>query len=170
MASAGIESIIATCDLSEGTIDLKRWQAIMKKILGTLLVVLLLALSIALIAVAGIGAMMLILSLFGSGIFWLFVAMGVFIAIAGYLGRKTVEWSVELMSWLDDVYDNVIVKITDKVKKIVKKIKERLSQKKNNNSNDHTNNSSNNEHKSENESNASESDDHREDNDKKTPA
>lgn len=117
LAGASIEALIATNDLNEGKIDLKRWQVIMKWILGTAFVVG----SILLIGYVGlyvgVALALLILSILGANMFACIVGMLLTVWLGLCLGDAAWDCIEKALDYLSEVYDKYIVVLTDKVSK-----------------------------------------------------
>lgn len=123
LAGASIEALIATNDLNEGKIDLKRWQVRMKWILGTAIFVGLLVLSAISFAFAGMSVILLYMSLFGNSLLALIAATALSIYLGNWLGGAIFDCSVEALEYLSDIYDKYIVIVTDKVAKWIAVLK-----------------------------------------------
>lgn len=132
LAGASIEALIATNDLNEGKIDLKRWQVVMKWILGTVF-----ALSaVLLVGFLGVyvGAFLafFILATLGANLFACIVGILLAVGLGWYLSDIVENCFEKSLDYLSKVYDKYIVVLTDKVSKWFALFKEwvaRLSQK-----------------------------------------
>ena len=123
LAGAGIETIIATDDLNNGTIDLTEWQEILKWILGALLVTLLLLVTLWGFVSLSFPVIFLILDALGTG-FLGFMATFVAIASLGLsIGVISYYVSDYILKLLDPVYDKLIVPITNFITNMIGKIK-----------------------------------------------
>ena len=123
MTGASIDAIIATNDLNNNRIDLKKWQRILKYILGALLVIALSALSALAILSVCFGIMHLTMSVFGTGILAIVLggfALLVFSFWACNVQDKAMDYAMEKMS---KVYDKVIVRLTELANNLRSKIK-----------------------------------------------
>lgn len=123
LAGASIEALIATNDLNEGKIDLKRWQVIMKWILGTAFVVGIVFLTAYTAAFVGLSAILLFMSLFGASLLSLIAATVLAIYVCGCWGEAIGDCSVKALEYLSDVYDKYIIIVTDKVAKWIAVLK-----------------------------------------------
>lgn len=124
LAGASIEALIATNDLNEGKIDLKRWQVIMKWILGVAFVVGVIVLTAYAGAIVGLSAIGLFLSIFGTSLLS-FIAAFVFAAwLCWGLGDAIAESSEKLLNYFSGVYDKYIVIATNKISKWIVALKE----------------------------------------------
>ena len=123
LACAGIESIIHTGELKEGKIDLKRWQTILKYILGALLGCTLFFTAIIVNGLLISSVIAFVLSIFGTSAIAIFVAM----AIAAYACWGISDWMIEgiekVMSILSGVYDQYIEPVTQKIKHLAESVK-----------------------------------------------
>lgn len=124
LTCAGTEIILTTNELKSGKIDLKRWQEILKLILGTLIV-------IALSLIVGVTLMILfggffatVLEVLGGGLIATFVTIAIMFAIAGGTVNLLDPVFSTILKFLSNLYDNYIGVVTEKVKSIVAKIKE----------------------------------------------
>lgn len=116
IAAAGVETIIATNELIEGKIDKKKWQVIVKYILGTLVGILLVGSFLAITIAAGAIPMVIMWSLFGFGFVPTFIGLlGTYYIIA-YLSDFLYDniWE-NIFDKLSDFYDKYIHVVTEKV-------------------------------------------------------
>ncbi|MBQ3594425.1 MAG: hypothetical protein II981_03335 [Bacteroidales bacterium] len=116
LAAAGVETIIATNELIEGKIDKKKWQVIVKYILGTLVGILLVGSFLAITIAAGAIPMVIMWSLFGFGFVPTFIGLlGTYYIIA-YLSDFLYDniWE-NIFDKLSDFYDKYIHVVTEKV-------------------------------------------------------
>lgn len=123
LANASIETILVTNDLNEGKITLKRWQTVMKWILGTLLYVALSALALGAIMVISLASFGLVLDILGFSL--VTVILGLLFGC--YVSAQLAGWAVDKMAWvmetMSEVYDKYIGPVTQKVKSWVEKIR-----------------------------------------------
>lgn len=123
LANASIETILVTNDLNEGKITLKRWQTVMKWILGTLLYVALSALALGAIMVISLASFGLVLDILGFSL--VTVILGLLFGC--YVSGQLAGWAVDKMAWvmetMSEVYDKYIGPVTQKVKSWVEKIR-----------------------------------------------
>lgn len=124
LAGASIEALIATNDLNEGKIDLKRWQIIMKWILGIAFVVGVLALTAYAGAVVGLAAIGLFMSVFGTSLLSFIAAFIGAAWLCWCLGDAVADCSEKILNYLSDVYDKYIVIATSKVSKWIVVLKD----------------------------------------------
>lgn len=127
LAGAGIEVLIATNELNEGKIDLKRWQVILKFILGAALV----AGAIVLVAYSAViltaGVFLFFTSIFGIST-WVFIVTFIIGAyLCALLGEAAGEYLMKLFNYLSDIYDKYIQIVTQKVSAWIAAIKEKVT-------------------------------------------
>lgn len=116
LASASAEAVIATGELKEGKIGLKRWQTILKFLLGSLLVCALGYLALMAAAWISVGIIGGFIMLFGNGILTL-IASGIVITFVGcYLFSLSLDGYDKLITFLSNAYDRYIEPITQIVK------------------------------------------------------
>lgn len=118
LACAGIETISITGELKEGKIDLKRWQVILKWILGTLLACSLAYLALLALAYVAGSVIGLIFTLFGTGTIALIAALVISIFVCWDMGKYSVFGITSLLDILSSVYDQYLEPITQKIKNI----------------------------------------------------
>lgn len=118
LACASIEVISATGDLKEGKIDLKRWQTIVKWILGTLLACSLGYLALLAIAYAAGSIVGLMLSVFGFSTIALIVTTIVSLFACWNLGKYSSLTITSILELLSSVYDQYIEPLTQKIKSL----------------------------------------------------
>ena len=127
LAGAGIEVLIATNELNEGKIDLKRWQVILKFILGAALVagaIVLVAYSAAILAA---GVLLFFTSIFGIST-WVFIVTFIIGAyLCALLGEVAGEYLMKLFDYLSDIYDKYIQIVTQKVSAWIAVIKGKVT-------------------------------------------
>ncbi len=116
LAAAGVETIIATNELIEGKIDKKKWQVIVKYILGTLVGILLVGSFLAITLAAGATPMLIMWSLFGLGFVPTFIGLLGAFYVMGYLCDFLYDniWE-NIFDKLSDFYDKYIHVVTEKV-------------------------------------------------------
>ncbi len=114
LASAGIETISLTGELKEGKIDLRRWQTILKWILGALVGCALVY--IAFIAIAFVAGFVggLIFFLLGEGTIALFVALLIAVFVCWDMSKYLEGGIKALLDVLSSIYDQYIEPITQK--------------------------------------------------------
>lgn len=124
LGSASIESILATAELKEGKIDLKRWQVVMKWILGALFVAGLLFLLWNVMGALTFITTYLILDVIGSNAIAVVIALLVGFAACWFFAAKTLEFGYHAFEYLSVLYDEHIGPFTEKTKALAKKVKE----------------------------------------------
>ena len=123
LSGASIEALLATIMLENGKIDLKKWQSILKIILGAL-VILLFAFAVSFMIVGSTFAIMaLIISVFGDSIIGAFVYALLTLPIVIYILSAYEDWQDDILDFLGDLYDKYIGPVTDKVMALIKKLK-----------------------------------------------
>lgn len=113
MTGAAIDAIIATEDFQNGRIDLKKWQRILKYILGALFVVSFCVLSVLAIASVNMTLVSTIMSIFGAGMISGFLSIIAMIAFCFKASQWYEEASDYAMEKMSGIYDKVITKLTD---------------------------------------------------------
>lgn len=127
MTGASIDAIIATNDLQNNRIDLKKWQRILKYIMGALFIITLSAISAMAILSIGLGIIYLTFSVFGTGILATIlcgIALAAFCIWACQIQEKSAEYLMDKMS---KVYNKAIVRLTELVNNLRDKIKAYLN-------------------------------------------
>ena len=124
LGSASIESILATAELKDGKIDLKRWQVVMKWILGALFVAGLLFLLWNVMGALTFITTYLILDVIGSNAIAVVIALLVGFAACWFFAAKTLEFGYHALEYLSVLYDEHIGPFTEKTKALAKKVKE----------------------------------------------
>ena len=122
-AAAAVTGMHVTALYQTGLLDKPTWMKWMKWILGGLFVVAILVATIALCAIIGIGAVTLLMSMFGQGIIATLLALIIACYIINYVGGKVLEGGFWLLDKLEEPYDKLVDKITTFVQKLIKKIK-----------------------------------------------
>lgn len=123
LASAGVETILATGDLKEGKIDLKKWQTILKFILGALIGCALTCLAILAITCSTLFLIAGTLSLFGDSVL-AFVATGLIgVPMCFYATEYLQKGISALLDFLGSLYDQYIEPITIKTKQLAATVK-----------------------------------------------
>lgn len=117
LAGASIEALIATNDLNEGKIDLKRWQVIMKWILGAAFVVGVILVYMYAAAFVFGATLGFLLTILGTGAFAVYISVVLAICLCVALGATACEYTEKALDYLSEVYDKYIVVLTDKVTK-----------------------------------------------------
>ncbi len=116
LACASIEVISATGNLKEGKIDLKRWQTIVKWILGTLLACSLGYLALLALAYVAGSVVGLMLSVFGFSTIALIVTAIVSLFVCWDLGKYSSLGITSILELLSSIYDQYIEPLTQKIK------------------------------------------------------
>lgn len=116
LASAGVETLSLTGDLKEGKIDLKRWQTVLKWILGALVVCALGVAAIVLVSLFTASLVDVIFTLLGAGFLGMFVTSIISVFVAWNTSEYLLGNLPKLLDLLASVYDQYIEPITQKVK------------------------------------------------------
>lgn len=116
LASAGVETLSLTGKLKEGKIDLKRWQTVLKWILGALVVCALGVAAIVLVSLFTASLVDVIFSLLGAGFLGMFVTSIISVFVAWNTSEYLLGNLPKLLDLLASVYDQYIEPITQKVK------------------------------------------------------
>lgn len=116
LASAGVETLSLTGELKEGKIDLKRWQTVLKWILGALVVCALGVAAIVLVSLFTASLVDVIFTLLGAGFLGMFVTLIISVFVAWNMSEYLLGNLPKLLDLLASVYDQYIEPITQKVK------------------------------------------------------
>lgn len=116
LASAGVETLSLTGELKEGKIDLKRWQTVLKWILGALVVCALSVAAIVLVSLFTASLVDVIFTLLGAGFLGMFVTSIISVLVAWNTSEYLLGNLPKLLDLLASVYDQYIEPITQKVK------------------------------------------------------
>lgn len=116
LASAGVETLSLTGDLKDGKIDLKRWQTVLKWILGALVVCALGVAAIVLVSLFTASLVDVIFTLLGDGFLGMFVTSIISVFVAWNTSEYLLGNLPKLLDLLASVYDQYIEPITQKVK------------------------------------------------------
>ena len=116
LASAGIETLSLTGELKEGKIDLKRWQTVLKWILGALVVCALGVAAIVLVSLFTASLVDVIFTLLGDGFLGMFVTSIISVFVAWNTSEYLLGNLPKLLDLLASVYDQYIEPVTQKVK------------------------------------------------------
>lgn len=116
LASAGVETLSLTGELKEGKIDLKRWQTVLKWILGALVVCALGVAAIVLVSLFTSSLVDVIFTLLGAGFLGMFVTSIISVFVAWNTSEYLLGNLPKLLDLLASVYDQYIEPITQKVK------------------------------------------------------
>lgn len=116
LASAGVETLSLTGDLKEGKIDLKRWQTVLKWILGALVVCALGVAAIVLVSLFTASLVDVIFTLLGAGFLGMFVTSIISVFVAWNTSEYLLGNLPKLLDLLASVYDQYIEPVTQKVK------------------------------------------------------
>ena len=116
LASAGVETLSLTGELKEGKIDLKRWQTVLKWILGALVVCALGVAAIVLVSLFTASLVVVIFTLLGAGFLGMFVTSIISVFVAWNTSEYLLGNLPKLLDLLASVYDQYIEPITQKVK------------------------------------------------------
>lgn len=116
LASAGVETLSLTGELKEGKIDLKRWQTVLKWILGALVVCALGVAAIVLVSLFTASLVDVIFTLLGDGFLGMFVTSIISVFVAWNTSEYLLGNLPKLLDLLASVYDQYIEPVTQKVK------------------------------------------------------
>lgn len=116
LASAGVETLSLTGELKEGKIDLKRWQTVLKWILGALVVCALGVAAIVLVSLFTASLVDVIFTLLGTGFLGMFVTSIISVFVTWNTSEYLLGNLPKLLDLLASVYDQYIEPITQKVK------------------------------------------------------
>lgn len=116
LASAGVETLSLTGELKEGKIDLKRWQTVLKWILGALVVCALGVAAIVLVSLFTASLVDVILTLLGAGFLGMFVTSIISVFVTWNTSEYLLGNLPKLLDLLASVYDQYIEPVTQKVK------------------------------------------------------
>lgn len=116
LASAGVETLSLTGELKEGKIDLKRWQTVLKWILGALVVCALSVAAIVLVSLFTASLVDVIFTLLGAGFLGMFVTSIISVFVAWNTSEYLLGNLPKLLDLLASVYDQYIEPVTQKVK------------------------------------------------------
>lgn len=116
LASAGVETLSLTGKLKEGKIDLKRWQTVLKWILGALVVCALGVSAIVLVSLFTASLVDVIFTLLGAGFLGMFVTSIISVFVAWNTSEYLLGNLPKLLDLLASVYDQYIEPVTQKVK------------------------------------------------------
>lgn len=116
LASAGVAAIKITSDLKEGKIDLKRWQVVLKWILGALVCCALCCVAIIVMCLLAGAIADVIFTVFGTGFLAILAASAILFYLSWNVSQHTVDGIFSLLEVLSGIYDQYIEPITQKVK------------------------------------------------------
>lgn len=116
LASAGVETLSLTGELKEGKIDLKRWQTVLKWILGALVVCALGVAAIVVVSLFTASLVDVIFTLLGAGFLGMFVTSIISVFVAWNTSEYLLGNLPKLLDLLASVYDQYIEPVTQKVK------------------------------------------------------
>lgn len=116
LASAGIAAIKITGDLKEGKIDLKRWQVVLKWILGALVCCALCCVAIIVMCLLAGAIADVIFTVLGTGFLAILAASAILFYLSWNVSQHTVDGIFSLLEVLSGIYDQYIEPITKKVK------------------------------------------------------
>lgn len=116
LASAGVETLSLTGELKEGKIDLKRWQTVLKWILGALVVCTLGVAAILLLSLFTASLVDVIFTLLGAGFLGMFVTSIISVFVTWNTSEYLLGNLPKLLDLLASVYDQYIEPVTQKVK------------------------------------------------------
>lgn len=116
LASAGVETLSLTGELKEGKIDLKRWQTVLKWILGALVVCTLGVAAILLLSLFTASLVDVIFTLLGASFLGMFVTSIISVFVTWNTSEYLLGNLPKLLDLLASVYDQYIEPVTQKVK------------------------------------------------------
>lgn len=116
LASAGVAAIKITGDLKEGKIDLKRWQVVLKWILGALVCCALCCVAIIVMCLLASAIADVIFTVLGTGFLAILAASAILFYLSWNVSLHTVDGIFSLLEVLSGIYDQYIEPITQKVK------------------------------------------------------
>lgn len=116
LASAGVAAIKITGDLKEGKIDLKRWQVVLKWILGALVCCALCCVAIIVMCLLAGAIADVIFTVLGTGFLAILAASAILFYLSWNVSQHTVDGIFSLLEVLSGIYDQYIEPITQKVK------------------------------------------------------
>lgn len=115
LASAGVAAIKITGDLKEGKIDLKRWQVVLKWILGALVCCALCCVAIIVMCLLASAIADVIFTVLGTGFLAILAASAILLYLSWNVSQHTVDGIFSLLEVLSGIYDQYIEPITQKV-------------------------------------------------------
>lgn len=115
LASAGVAAIKITGDLKEGKIDLKRWQVVLKWILGALVCCALCCVAIIVMCLLAGAIADVIFTVLGTGFLAILAASAILFYLSWNVSLHTVDGIFSLLEVLSGIYDQYIEPITQKV-------------------------------------------------------
>lgn len=115
LASAGVAAIKITGDLKEGKIDLKRWQVVLKWILGALVCCTLCCAAIIVMCLLAGAIADVIFTVLGTGFLAILAASAILFYLSWNVSQHTVDGIFSLLEVLSGIYDQYIEPITQKV-------------------------------------------------------
>ena len=115
LAGAAVEMIIANNALNDGEINLATWQKVIKWIVGAALVLILLGGNVIVAASVGMLTVAAVVSIIGSGMVSIFIAMVIAYVVVMKLCDLLDEATGAIFGAFIDYYDKFIVGITAKV-------------------------------------------------------
>lgn len=124
LARAGIETMLLTGELKEGKIDLKRWQTVLKWILGALLGCALFLLAIFAVSSIAASILGLTLTILGTSMIAYVIAAVVSVYACWDLSKYAMDGIIGLLDILSGIYDQYIEPVTQKMKSWAISIKE----------------------------------------------
>lgn len=115
LVSAGVAAIKITGDLKEGKIDLKRWQVVLKWILGALVCCALCCAAIIVMCLLAGAIADVIFTVLGTGFLAILAASAILFYLSWNVSQHTVDGIFSLLEVLSGIYDQYIEPITQKV-------------------------------------------------------
>lgn len=112
LSSATVDAMLATADLQNGKITLKRWQQILKYILGAVFVVASIYFMVMILTSASVAIMLSILGVIGTSIAAIILSFVVIIPVLKYGADFTIKNIMLLLEKLSPIYDKVVTVCT----------------------------------------------------------
>lgn len=123
LVGAGVETIQLTADLKEGKIDLKRWQTVLKWILGAMLTCTLGFIAVGLATFLAGTISYSLLTLLGTSFLAIIAASVITFYVCWNLSERSFSGIVALLGVLSGLYDQYIEPTTQKIMSWVKALK-----------------------------------------------
>ena len=123
LACAAIELMSTTGDLKSGKIDLKRWQKVVKWILGAIVGCALAYVAILALALVSCSITLMILELFGTGYVAVFGALIISCYTCWSLSEQFVKIAEKIFGFMSSVYDQYIDSISVRIMNLYNSVK-----------------------------------------------
>lgn len=112
LSSASVDAMLATADLQNGKITLKRWQQILKYILGAVFVVASIYFMVMILTTASVATMLSILGVIGTSIAAIILSFVVILPVLKYGADFAIKNIMLLLEKLSPIYDKVVTVCT----------------------------------------------------------